>query len=70
MDIQYSQSAIFTPSDFVFPHDAVAAEATPNTEMTLLADIDLDLLKELRKHGSVRNLESRRIDLYSVGWKK
>jgi predicted amidohydrolase/GNAT superfamily N-acetyltransferase len=68
MDIQYSQAAIFTPSDFAFPHDAVAAEATPNTEMTLLADVDLDLLKELRNHGSVRNLKSRRKDLYSVRW--
>lgn len=68
MDIQYSQSAIFTPSDFAFPHDAVAAEATPNTEMTLLADLDLDLLKEIRKHGSVRNLESRRSDLYTIKW--
>jgi len=63
MDIQYSQSTIFTPSDFAFPHDAVAAEATPNTEMTLLADLDLNLLKEIRNHGSVRNLESRRLDL-------
>ncbi|MCF8130014.1 MAG: bifunctional GNAT family N-acetyltransferase/carbon-nitrogen hydrolase family protein [Deltaproteobacteria bacterium] len=68
MDIQYSQSAIFTPSDFAFPHDAIAAESTPNTEMTLIADIDLNLLKELRKHGSVRNLESRRKDLYQVTW--
>ena len=66
MDIQYSQSAIFTPSDFAFPHDSVAAEATPNTEMTLIADLDLDLLKEVRKFGSVRNLESRRSDIYSV----
>ena len=70
MDIQYSQSAIFTPSDFAFPHDAIAAEATPNTEMTLIADVDLDLLKELRKHGSVRNLESRRKDLYTIDWIK
>ncbi|AOY58874.1 MULTISPECIES: carbon-nitrogen hydrolase family protein [Desulfococcus] len=70
MDIQYSQSAIFTPSDFAFPHDAVAAEATPNTEMTLVTDLDLDLLKELRKHGSVRNLDSRRKELYSVRWLK
>lgn len=68
MDIQYSQSAIFTPSDFAFPHDAIAAESTPNTEMTLIADVDLDLLKELRKHGSVRNLESRRKDLYNIQW--
>lgn len=70
MDIQYSQSAIFTPSDFAFPHDAVAAEATPNTEMTLLADLDLNLLKEIRNHGSVRNLESRRLDLYTMRWTK
>jgi predicted amidohydrolase len=69
MDIQYSQSAIFTPSDFAFPHDAIAAEATPNTEMTLMVDLDLDLLKELRQKGSVRNLQSRRKDLYEVIWK-
>ncbi len=68
MDIQYSQSAVFTPSDFAFPHDAVAAEATPNTEMTLMVDLDLDLLKELRQQGSVRNLQSRRLDLYRVAW--
>ncbi len=70
MDIQYSQSAIFTPSDFSFPHDAVAAEATPNTEMTLMVDLDLDLLKELRQTGSVRNLKSRRLDLYNITWLK
>ncbi len=69
MDIQYSQSAVFTPSDFAFPHDAIAAEATPNTEMTLMVDLDLDLLKELRQQGSVRNLESRRKELYEVVWK-
>ncbi|MEZ4578142.1 MAG: nitrilase-related carbon-nitrogen hydrolase [Desulfobacterales bacterium] len=63
MDIQYSQSAVFTPSDFAFPHDAIAAEATPNTEMTLMVDLDLDLLKELHQQGSVRNLESRRKEL-------
>lgn len=69
MDIQYSQSAVFTPSDFAFPHDAIAAEATPNTEMTLMVDLDLDLLKELREQGSVRNLQSRRKELYEVVWK-
>ncbi len=68
MDIQYSQAAIFTPSDFAFPHDAIAAEATPNTEMTLVVDLDLDLLKELRSQGSVRNLQNRRMDLYRVLW--
>jgi predicted amidohydrolase/GNAT superfamily N-acetyltransferase len=69
MDIQYSQSAVFTPSDFAFPHDAIASEATPNTEMTLMVDLDLDLLKELRQQGSVQNIRSRRKDLYEVVWK-
>lgn len=68
MDIQYAQSAVFTPSDFAFAHDAIAAEATPNTEMTLVVDVDLDLLKELKSHGSVRNMSSRRHDLYRVQW--
>jgi len=68
MDIHYSQSAIFTPSDFTFPHDAVKAEATPNTETTLIADLDLGLLKELNQHGAVRNLRQRRLDLYRLSW--
>ncbi|HOB60794.1 MAG TPA: GNAT family N-acetyltransferase [Candidatus Competibacteraceae bacterium] len=68
MDMQYAQAAVFTPSDFAFPHDAIAAEATPNTEMTLIVDLDLDNLKEMRVHGSVRNFRDRRLDLYKVAW--
>lgn len=70
MGIQYSQAAIFTPSDFSFPHDAIAAEATPGVETTLITDLDLDLIKELRAKGSVRNMESRRTDLYDLRWIK
>jgi predicted amidohydrolase len=66
MDIQYAQSAIFTPSDFAFPTNCIKAETTPNTEMTIVADVDLDLLKELHNHGSVRTLVDRRTDLYEV----
>jgi len=66
MDIQYAQSAVFTPSDFAFPTNAVKAEATPNTEMTLIVDVDMDLLKELHSLGSVRVLKDRRTDLYEV----
>lgn len=68
MDIQYSQSAMFSPSDFAFPHDAIVAQATPNTETVLIRDLDLTLLKEVREHGSVRNLRGRRLDLYKVEW--
>ncbi len=70
MDIQYAQSAVFSPSDFSFPIDSVVAEATPNTEMTVIADLDMDLLKELHTSGSVNNLKDRRKDLYNVMWHK
>jgi len=66
MDIQYAQSAVLTPSDFAFPVNGIKAEATPNTESTLLVDVDLDLLKELHNFGSVRNMKDRRKDLYSL----
>jgi predicted amidohydrolase len=70
MDIQYAQSAVFSPSDFAFPTNAIVAEATPNTEMTLIADVNLDLLKEMHSSGSVRNLKDRRLDLYSLKWRR
>lgn len=66
MDIQYAQSAVFTPCDFQFPFDGRRAEATPNTEMILVADVDLSQLSELHTYGSVRNLRDRRKDLYQA----
>jgi predicted amidohydrolase/GNAT superfamily N-acetyltransferase len=70
MDIQYAQSAVFSPSDFMFPNNAIVAEATPNNEMTLIADVDLSLLKELHEQGSVHTLKDRRLDLYNLSLKK
>lgn len=66
MDIQYAQSMVFTPCDFAFPTNGIKAEATPNTEMILIADVDLDLLSELNQFGSVRNLHDRRKDIYKL----
>ena len=66
MDIQYGQAAVFTPSDFAFPSNGIKAEATPNTEMTLIVDVDINLLKELHEHGSVRTMKDRRHDLYQL----
>lgn len=66
MDIQFAQSMVFTPCDFSFPTNGIKAEATPNTEMILIADVDLDLLRELNRFGSVRNLKDRRKDIYEV----
>ena len=69
MDVQYAQSGVFSPSDISFPSNAVVTEGTPNTEMTIIADVNLDLLKELHTHGNVKNLQDRRLDLYDVVWK-
>lgn len=68
VDIQYGQSAVFSPSDFAFPHDAIVSETTPNTEMTLIVDLDFDKLTQLENEGSVRNYLDRRRDLYRVEW--
>lgn len=68
VDIQYGQTAVFSPSDFAFPHDAIMAETTPNTEMMLIVDVDLEKLQELQNEGSVRNYLDRRRDLYKLEW--
>lgn len=70
MDIQYSQSVVFSPSDFSFPSTGIMAESTPNTEMVLIADVDMDLLKHLWDQGSVNNWKDRRTDVYSLKLKK
>lgn len=67
-DIQYAQSVVFSPSDFSFPHDAIMAETTPNTEMTLIVDLDLTKLDQLKNEGSVKNYLDRRRDLYKISW--
>ena len=70
MDIQYAQSMVLTPCDFAFPADGIKAQATPNTEMILVVDVDIDLLRELNKLGAVRNLNDRRNDLFELKKKK
>ncbi|MCP5198761.1 MAG: hydrolase [Gammaproteobacteria bacterium] len=69
LDLQYAQSAVYSPSDFAFPHDAIIAETTPNTEQLLVVDLDLAKLQELRIEGSVMNLNDRRGDLFDLQWR-
>lgn len=64
MDLQFAQSAVLTPSDFAFPVNGIKAEATPNTEMIVVSDVDLSLLTELHNYGSVQTMKDRRRDLY------
>jgi predicted amidohydrolase/GNAT superfamily N-acetyltransferase len=66
MDIQYGQAAIFTPSDFPFARDGVAAMSEENAEMVVIADVDLEQLRRARHYGTVTPLRDRRKDLYSL----
>jgi len=66
MDMHYAESMVFSPCDFSFPANGIHAQATPNTEMVIISDVDLDLLKELHNYGSVKNLKDRRTDLYKL----
>jgi len=54
---QFAQSGIFTPSDYQFPVDGIATEAAANSEMVIVADLDLALLDRTRVHGSVLNYQ-------------
>lgn len=69
MDIQYGQSAIFTPSDFTFPRDGIEAECLPNIETVIVGDVDLEILRRHRKSGNVTQLRDRRKDLYHIEYK-
>ncbi len=64
MHINYAQAAVFTPSDYQFSRDGIAAEADSNEETILVCDLDLDDLEEARNLGTVRPLRDRRVDLF------
>jgi len=66
LDIQYAQSAIFTPSDVEFHREGIATEAPANTETLIFQDLDLELLNRNREFGSVQTLKDRRKDLYKI----
>ncbi len=64
MDVQYGQAAVFTPSDFAFARDGIAAEADSNEETVLICDLDLDSLHDSRSSGTVTPRLDRRPDLF------
>mgnify|MGYP001951472694 CR=1 FL=1 len=68
LDIQYAQSAILTPCDFPFARDGIAAEASENVEMIIVADLNVGTLLWSRAQGAVRPLRDRRLDLYRTRW--
>jgi predicted amidohydrolase len=64
LELQYAQSAVFSPSDFNFARDGILVEASANTETVITTDVDLDALQAAIHGGAVRQRADRRPDLF------
>ncbi|MET3698253.1 predicted amidohydrolase [Bacillus oleivorans] len=64
MRANFGQAAIITPNDIPFPPRGILAEGEINNDMIITADLDLNLLYEVREKGSVTTWRDRRTDLY------
>lgn len=64
--INYSQSAILTPSDFSFPEKGIEGESDPNIEAVVVSELALSSLAQQRHVASVRPLHDMRLDLYEL----
>ncbi len=65
----FGQAAVITPNDIPFPPKGILIEGEINQDMIVTADLNLDLLYEVREHGSVTTWRDRRTDLYP-DWEK
>ncbi len=70
VDIHYAQSGIFTPADFSFARDGIAAECTANIETILIHDVDTELVRRHRQNGTTMNWMDRRKDVYRVMYRQ
>ncbi|MBL0387002.1 carbon-nitrogen hydrolase family protein [Tumebacillus sp. ITR2] len=68
MRANFGQAAVITPNDIPFPPKGLAAEGELNDDMIITADLDLELLYQVREKGSVTTWRDRRTDLYT-DWK-
>ncbi|GAB6931661.1 hypothetical protein JCM14719A_00140 [Calditerricola satsumensis] len=64
MRANYGQAAVIAPNDIPFPPRGVVAEGVVGDDMVVVADLDLDLLEEVRARGAVTTWRDRRTDLY------
>ncbi|CAM4430346.1 carbon-nitrogen hydrolase family protein [Paenibacillus tarimensis] len=68
MRANFGQAAVITPNDIPFPPRGILVEGEINDDMIVTADLDLELLYEVRERGSVTTWRDRRTDLYT-DWK-
>lgn len=64
MRANFGQAAVITPNDIPFPPRGILVEGEMNQDMIVTADLNLELLNQVRESGSVTTWRDRRIDLY------
>lgn len=64
MRLNYGQAAVITPNDIPFPPKGILVEGEINQDMIVTADLNLELLYDVRENGSVTTWRDRRLDLY------
>jgi len=60
VSLNYGQAAILTPSDFPFSRDGILAEGTPNQEMMVIGELNLNTIVDTRSSGTVLPLYDSR----------
>lgn len=53
VSLNYGMAAIYSPSDYGFPRDGILAEGTVNQESMVIGEINVELIEESRKTGTV-----------------
>lgn len=53
ISMNYGQAAIYTPSDYAFSRDGLLAEGAVNQESMIIGDINISLIEDSRKTGTV-----------------
>ncbi|PLS05425.1 carbon-nitrogen hydrolase family protein [Neobacillus cucumis] len=64
MRANFGQAAVITPNDIPFPPQGIMVEGEINQDMIVTADLNLNLLYQVREKGSVTTWRDRRTDLY------
>ncbi|HYG57345.1 MAG TPA: carbon-nitrogen hydrolase family protein [Symbiobacteriaceae bacterium] len=66
MEQHWGKSAIITPCDIGFPMQGLAAEGEWNQGLCVVGEVDLGLLDEVRRAGSVLPRAERRPEAYRI----
>ena len=53
VSMNWGQAAILTPSDFAFSRDGILAEGTPNQEMMVIGELNLETILSSKTNGTV-----------------